>query len=259
MLVDSHCHLDMLAEKEDLKNIVERARKNGIEYLQTICTKLEDLPILIKITEEFERVYASVGIHPCDVRELIGSETLIELSKHDKIIGLGETGLDYYHKNTDKDLQIKCFIEHIKASQNTQLPVIIHTREAEADTIDILKSEMGNENFPALIHCFTSNIDFARQVLDLGLYISIAGIVTFKNAESLKEVARFVPLDRLLVETDAPYLTPVPFRGKQNEPAYVKQVAQYIADLKQLSFDQVALATTNNFFELFSKCKRNQV
>lgn len=256
MLVDSHCHLDMLAEKEDLKAIIARATGSGVEYLQTICTKLEDFPTLVKIIDEFEQAYASVGIHPNDVKELTSHQHLIDLAQHDKIIGLGETGLDYYYQATDKDLQISSFVEHIKASQDIKLPVIIHMRDAEADTIDILKSEMNNANFPALIHCFTSNIDFARQVLDLGLYISIAGIVTFKNAESLKEVARFVPIDRLLVETDSPYLTPVPFRGKQNEPAFVKQVAQYIADLKQLSFEEVAFATTNNFFNLFSKCKR---
>lgn len=259
LLVDSHCHLNLLAEKHDLRDVITRAHASGVELMQTICTKLADLPTLIKITEEFESVYASVGIHPNDVTELAGYEKLIDLTKHDKIIGLGETGLDYYYKHVSREIQIDCFIDHIRASQSTKLPVIIHTRDAEVDTIDILKSEMHSASFPALIHCFTSNIDFARQVLDLGLYISIAGIVTFKNAESLKEVTRFVPLDRLLIETDSPYLTPVPFRGKQNEPAYVLQVAQYIADLKNISLSKVAEATTDNFFSLFSKCRRKNV
>lgn len=256
MLVDSHCHLDMLAEKEQLTEIIERAQASGVEYMQTICTKLEDLPALIKITEKFENIYASVGIHPNEVKEPVTHQNLIDLSKHPRIIGLGETGLDYYHQHSAKDLQISSFIQHIKASQHTQLPLIVHTRLAEEDTINILRSEMKNTLFPALIHCFTSTKEFAKQVLDLGLYISISGIVTFKNAQELKEVVRFVPLNRVLIETDAPYLAPVPERGKTNEPSFVKHVAQYIAELKNISFEQISEETTKNFFNLFSKCKR---
>lgn len=255
MIVDSHCHLDMIAETEELSTIISRAYDAGVTCMQTICTRLEDLANILEITEKFENIYASVGVHPCEVKAAVDSVKLVELSKHPKIIGLGETGLDYYHDQSNKSLQLHSFIAHIHASQNTKLPVIVHTREAEEDTAQVLTSEMNNTNFPGLIHCFAASKDFAKKMLDLGFYISVAGIVTFKNATDLQDIVSYVPLERLLIETDAPYLAPVPKRGQRNEPAYVKFIADYIATLKNLAPSEVYAATTRNFFELFNKCK----
>lgn len=253
IFIDSHCHLDLLLEKNDLNEVIDRARKNEVKYIQTICTKLKEFPKILQIVEENEGIFASVGVHPNEIEEIVNHDILVELASHPKVIGIGETGLDYYYKTVTKKNQINSFIQHIITSQQIKLPVIIHTRDAEIDTVDILTAEMKNATFPALIHCFTSTTEFARQMLNIGLYISIAGIVTFKNAAELKEVVKFVPLDRLLIETDSPYLAPVPMRGKQNEPAFVKYVAEYIAELKSISVEQVASQTTANFFALFSK------
>jgi TatD DNase family protein len=246
----------MIAEKEDLDLVVARANENGVKYMQTICTNLDELPTLITIAEKYPNIFASVGVHPNEVNDIpIASEQLINLSNHPKIIGLGETGLDYHYQGSTKEQQMKAFREHIVASQDTSLPVIIHTRDAEEDTFSLINSEMKNKPFKGLIHCFTASPNFAKKVLDLGLYISIAGIVTFKNADELREVVRFVPLDRLLIETDSPYLAPVPMRGKTNEPAFVKYVAEFIADLKQTSTEEIAEFSTDNFFTLFSKAQ----
>lgn len=253
IFIDSHCHLDLLLEKNDLNEVIDRARKNGVKYIQTICTKLKEFPKILQIVEENKGIFASVGVHPNEIEKIVNHDTLVELASHPKVIGIGETWLDYYYKTVTKKNQIDSFIQHIITSQQIKLPVIIHTRDAEIDTADILTAEMKNATFPALIHCFTSTTEFARQMLNIGLYISIAGIVTFKNAAELKEVVKFVPLDRLLIETDSPYLAPVPMRGKQNEPAFVKYVAEYIAELKSISVEQVASQTTANFFTLFSK------
>ena len=245
VLVDSHCHLDLLSTTESIDDVVARASNNGVKYLQTICTTFEAFPAILKIAQSYEHVYASVGVHPDEIKNdasIVTSAELIKLSGHPKVIGIGETG--------------KAFREHIIASQATNLPVIVHTRDAEDDTAEVITNEMKNSPFPGLIHCFTASKDFARKMLDQGIYISIAGIVTFKNATALKEIATFVPLDCLLIETDSPYLAPVPMRGKQNEPAFVRYVAEYIAQLKGLSADEVAKQTTDNFFTLFSKSKR---
>lgn len=182
---------------------------------------------------------------------------IINYCKHPKIIGIGETGLDYYYQTTNKVTQILSLEQHILASQQTKLPIIIHTRDAEQDTLDVLSSEIKNYHFPGLIHCFTASKHFAKKMLDLGMYISIAGIVTFKNAIDLQEIVRYIPLDRLLIETDSPYLAPIPMRGKQNEPAFVQYVAEKIADLKEIAIINVANATTNNFINLFSKANLN--
>lgn len=253
LLVDSHCHLNML--KDDLSEILQRAKDNGVGYMQTICTTIEELPDILNIAEKYENIFASCGVHPNEVTEIIAYETIIHYCQHPKIIGIGETGLDYYYQNTVKAKQINSLVEHLKASAYSQLPTIIHSRDAEDDTCDILRSEMKNSPFPGLIHCFTASKDFAKKMLDLGLYISIAGIVTFKNAQELQEIVRYIPLDRLLIETDSPYLAPHPMRGKSNEPAFVKYVAEKIAELKGISFQEVANITTNNFISLFTKAK----
>lgn len=256
MLVDSHCHLDLVAEKEELDGVIKRAVEGGVGYMQTICTSLGNFPVILAIAEKYPNIFASIGIHPNEVKNQTTShQQLTMLASHPKVIGLGETGLDYYYETASRLAQIACFKEHIIAAQATTLPVIVHTRDAEQDTIDIITNEMKNAPFKALIHCFTASKYLATKMLDLGAYISIAGIVTFKNAESLKEVVRFVPLDRLLIETDSPYLAPVPMRGKQNEPAFVKFVANCIADLKGIEAEEVASKTTENFFALFSKAK----
>lgn len=255
MLIDSHCHLTLLKDVK-IDDIIKQAIDNNVQYMQTICTKLDDLHIVLKIAEKYENVFASVGIHPCEVNEgkqLITTPQIIELTNHPKIIGIGETGLDYYHDPYDKKLQKVSLLHHIEAAATTQLPLIVHTREADDDTIDILTSAMRNNKFPGLIHCFTSSKNLAKKMLDIGLYISISGIITFKNATDLQEIVKYVPLDRLMIETDAPYLAPTPIRGKQNEPAFVRYVAEKAAELKSITAREVASVTTNNFKTLFSK------
>ncbi|MGC0372388.1 MAG: hypothetical protein DGJ47_001100 [Rickettsiaceae bacterium] len=256
MIIDSHCHLDMLTEHDSLDNIIQRAKENGVQYLQTICTRLDNFENILSIANKYDNVYASVGVHPSEVEtdKLTNAQQLLKLSENPKIIGLGETGLDYHYNKDPKQqqAQIISFTEHIKAAQENKLPVIIHTRDAEKDTLRVVSEHMKQQTFPALIHCFTASKDFAKSVLDLGLYISISGIVTFKNAAELKEIVKYVPNERLLVETDSPYLAPVPYRGKTNEPAYTKHVLQYIADLKHTNLEQMAQITTDNFYKLFN-------
>lgn len=254
ILVDSHCHLNLL-KNVDLDKVIARAIANNVEYMQTVCTRLQDLPKLIALTEKYKNVFTSVGVHPEEVSTPVTSDELIKLSRHDKVIGLGETGLDYYHKSFEPKIQKQAFLQHIIAAQQTNLPIIVHTREAEADTADLLKNEMKNKSFKGLIHCFTASKEFAHAMLDIGFYISIAGIVTFKNASALQEVARSVPIDRLLIETDSPYLAPSPYRGKPNEPSYVKSIASFIADLRGESLENIARNTSQNFFTLFAKAK----
>lgn len=260
-IVDSHCHLDMLTDYDEMDNIIERANKAGIKYLQTICTRLDSFDNILNIAEKYENVFASIGVHPSEVKaadNIVSSEELIHFSNHRKVIGLGETGLDYYYNKDNQQLkkQRQSFVAHIEAAQRNSLPVIIHTRDAENDTEDILKNHLREAPFPGLIHCFSSNIDFAKMMLDLGMYISISGIVTFKNATALQEAAKYIPLDRMLIETDSPYLAPVPLRGKTNEPSYTKYVAEFIAGLKGISTEKLARQTTDNFFKLFSKAQR---
>ncbi|MFY9589460.1 TatD family hydrolase [Rickettsia endosymbiont of Halotydeus destructor] len=273
MLIDSHCHLNLLAEADNLDEIIKRAEENNVKYLQTICTKLEELPNILCIAEKYKNVFASVGVHPCEVINNMGqchsreggnpekninklSDKLITLTSHPKIIGIGETGLDYYHTPYDKQQQKDSFVQHMYAASVTKLPIIVHTREAEEDTIDILTSEMKNANFPGLIHCFTSSKDLAKKMLDIGLYISMSGIITFKNALELQEIVKYVPLERLLIETDSPYLAPIPMRGKQNEPAFVRYVTEKVAELKGITSIEVADATTHNFKKLFFKFEK---
>ncbi|AGJ01660.1 Methionine--tRNA ligase [Rickettsia prowazekii str. Breinl] len=242
-----------------LDSFIQRALENNVQYIQTICTKLEDLPIVLKIAEQYKNVFASVGVHPCEVNDkkrLITDLEIIELTNHQKIIGIGETGLDYYHQPYNKKLQRDSFIAHISAASATNLPIIVHTREADEDTIDILTSAMHNSKFSGLIHCFASSKNLAAKMLDIGLYISVSGIITFKNATNLQEIVKYIPLDRLLIETDSPYLAPTPMRGKQNEPAFVRYVAEKVAELKNITSQEVENVTTHNFKILFSKFEK---
>ncbi|MDX1949569.1 MAG: TatD family hydrolase [Rickettsiales bacterium] len=258
MLVDSHCHLNFPELKGDISGAISRAKSAGIGYMQTICTHLAEYEEVYKIAEENQNVFASCGIHPHEAdKEQITAEELIKLSNRPKTIGLGECGLDYYYKNSAPENQKKNFLAHIEASRQTGLPVIIHTRDAEEDTYQILKTEMEKGFFPALLHCFTGTADLAKKALDLGLYISISGIVTFKGAKDLQEVVKnVIPLERLLVETDSPFLAPIPHRGKSNEPAFTRNTAEFIANLKNIEFENLANKTTENFFNLFKKAKR---
>ncbi|MDD3445754.1 MAG: TatD family hydrolase [Zavarzinia sp.] len=255
MLIDSHCHLDFPNFAEDLDAVVARARQAGVGAMLTIGTTLAKSAQVIAVAERFANIWASVGIHPheAEAEPDVQARTLIEMSRHPKVIGIGETGLDYFYEHAPRDAQKANFRAHIQAARETGLPIIIHTREADADTAEILRDEMAKGAFPGLIHCFTSSAELADVALDLGLTISFSGIITFKNAANLREIAARVPADRLLVETDAPYLAPVPHRGKRNEPAFVADTARVVAEARGESVADLAERTTANFTRLFAK------
>lgn len=255
MLIDSHCHLEYKGLVEDQQAVLARARAAGVGGFLNISTRQSEWDQVIGTAERESDVWASVGIHPheADAHADLGAEVLRAASQHPRVIGIGETGLDYYYDHSDRQVQQDLFRTHIGVARAVQLPVIIHTRDAEGDTLAILRDELGKGAFPALIHCFTASAEFGRQVLDLGLYISISGIVTFKNARELQDVARQVPADRLLVETDSPFLAPVPHRGKTCEPAYVADTARFLADLRGETYAQVLENSSANFHRLFSK------
>jgi TatD DNase family protein len=259
MLIDSHCHLNMLDLAPfdgSLKNVIDAAKKEGIEKILCIGTNQEDLPHVLNCANQFENVYATVGMHPCDSeKNQLTTAEIIALASKPKVVGIGETGLDYHYDNSDRDIQKESFRKHIQAAIELNLPVVIHSRAAQEDTLKILKEE-GIEKCGAVLHCFTESWDMAKEALDMGLYISISGIVTFKNAHQVKDVASRVPMDRLLVETDAPFLAPVPYRGKPNYPAYVRDVAVYVAAMRGIPFDEFAKQTTDNFYSLFNKVPR---
>lgn len=259
-IIDTHCHLDLIEKQGlNLEEVVQNSLQNNVKILQTICTRISEIDKILDYTKLHDFIYASAGIHPCNVAEQpkITAEKILELCQiHEKIIGIGETGLDYYHDVSAIDLQKVSFLEHIKASQQNDLPVIIHSRNADLDMIEILQSEQKNKNFPALLHCFSSSKELSKKALDLGIYISIAGIVTFKNATELQEIVKFLPLESLLVETDSPYLAPMPHRGKINQPAFTRHVVEFIANLKGLTMEEVSKQTTENFFKIFKKAKK---
>lgn len=255
-IVDTHCHLDLIEEKGiNLEEILQNCQKNNVKILQTISTKFSNYEKLSKYTKKHDNIFMSVGLHPCNVSldEYKNHEEIIELCRSDsKIIGIGETGLDYYHDIGQINLQKKSFLQHILASHLNKLPVIIHSRNADKDMAEILQSEIKNNHFPALLHCFSSSKELAMKALDLGVYISIAGIVTFKNAQDLQDIVKMIPLEYLLLETDSPYLAPSPFRGSINQPAYTLHVAQFIATLKNINLEKVINQTTCNFFKIFN-------
>ena len=255
MFVDSHCHLNYKGLIEDQQGVLERARAAGVSTMLNISTRASEWDAVIATAEREDDVMASVGIHPheADIHPDVETATLVAKARHPKVIGIGESGLDYYYDHSDRGRQRDSFRAHVAAARETQLPLIVHTRDAEEDTYAILADEMGKGHYPALIHCFTASGDFADKVLALGLYISISGIVTFKNAHALQDVARFVPLDRLLIETDSPFLAPVPHRGRPCEPAYVADTARFLAELRGEPLERLAEATTANFYALFAK------
>jgi TatD DNase family protein len=255
MLVDSHCHLEYKGLVEDQAAVLLRAREAGVGAFLNISTKQSEWQQVVATANREPDVFASVGIHPheADAHEDLGRASLFQASEDSRVIGIGETGLDYFYEYSDREVQAKLFRMHIDVARETGLPVIIHTRDAEDDTFAILADEMEKGTFPALIHCFTASADFGRKVLDLGLTISISGIVTFKNAKALQAVAAEVPEERLLVETDSPFLAPVPHRGKSCEPAFVADTARFVAELRGTNAEALAEQTTQNFTRLFTK------
>lgn len=254
MLVDSHCHLHMLdltAYENQLSLLIKESETHGVKSFLTVGVDVASSEAILKIAKDFSNVYSSVGVHPSDsIQADIDWQHLESLALHSKVIAIGETGLDYYYNETGLDIQREVFRKHIQLACKVNKPLIIHSRQAREDTIQILKEE-GAAKVKGVMHCFTESWEMAEQALALGFYISFSGIITFKNAIEVADVAKKVPLERLLIETDAPYLTPVPYRGKPNKPYYVRYVAEKIAELKQLSFDQVAAQTTQNFYDLF--------
>lgn len=256
MLIDSHCHLDRLnLEPYDgnLELALTAARDRGVGEMLCIAISLENREAVLKIAEQSDNVWASVGVHPLDVDSgVAGVEALCEWGKHNKVVALGETGLDYYYSKESVDLQKSSFIAHLQAGKASSLPIVVHTRDAKQDTLDLIRQE-GCLESSGVLHCFTEDWDMAKQAIDLNYCISISGIVTFRNAEALRDTVKKLPLDALLVETDSPYLAPVPYRGKPNEPKYVREVAEFIAELKGVSYEQLLEVTANNFRRLFKK------
>ncbi|WP_231471807.1 TatD family hydrolase [Novosphingobium sp. CECT 9465] len=255
MLIDSHCHLNYKGLVEDQAQVLGRARETGVRGFLNISTRQSEWAAIVATAERESDVWASIGIHPheADAHADLGEAALLDAACHPRVIGIGETGLDYYYDHSDRQVQQDLFRVHIRVARETGLPLIIHTREAEDDTTRIIEDEMGKGAFPALIHCFTASADFGKRMLELGLTISISGIVTFKNAKDLQAISAELPEDRLLVETDAPFLAPVPHRGKTCEPAFVADTCAFVAGLRGMTSGALADVTGANFFRLFSK------
>lgn len=257
MLIDSHCHLDFPELAADRAGVLARARAAGVDAMVTISTRVKRFDAVTAIAEAHPEVWCSVGTHPhhADEELDIFADDLVRLSQHPRCVAIGEAGLDYFYDNAPKEAQETGFRRHIEAARRTGLPLVIHSRSADVHMGGILAEEMGQGAFPFVLHCFTGGMDLARKALELGGYISFSGIVTFKNAAEIQEVARFVPADRYLVETDAPYLAPIPHRGATNEPGFVAHTAAKLAELRAIPFEQLGQETTDNFYRLFSKAK----
>lgn len=258
MLVDSHCHLNFSELKADLDGVIARARAAGVGCMQTICTEMEEFDEVYSIAERYDDVYCSVGVHPNDSGKtaLVDVEVLVEKARLGKVIGIGETGLDYHYETSDRATQQESFRRHIKASQITGLPIIVHSRDADEDTIAILHEAYQQDKFTGVIHCFTSTQFLADKALEIGFYISFSGIATFKNAQSIRDTLKTVPHDRILIETDAPFLAPMPHRGKTNEPAFVGHTNECVAAELGLDAQACAELTAENFFRLFNKARQ---
>ena len=255
MLVDSHCHLDFPDFAAELDAVVDRARTAGIGRMVTICTRVKKHAQVLAVAEKYPEIFCSVGTHPHNAQEEldIDAKALIALAQHPKVVAIGEAGLDYHYDKSPRDAQEAGFRKHIAAARETGLPLVIHSREADADMAAILSEETGQGAFPAVLHCYTGGRDLAFKAIELGLYIGFTGILTFKNGQDLRDIAKDLPADRILVETDAPYLAPLPFRGKRNEPAYVVETAKVLANTRGVLAEEIARQTTENFFRLFNK------
>ena len=258
MLVDSHCHLDMIADHHDLDEVVGRARRAGVQTMVTISTTLSGWDRVKRIAETYDNVWCSVGVHPHEAgaEGQSAPDKLIELAQHPRVVGIGESGLDYHYDNSPRQAQAESFRTHIVAARETGLPLIVHAREADEDTAAILREGYEQGPFPCVMHCFSSGMGLAEAALDLGFYISMSGIATFKKAQEIRDVAKMVPADKLLVETDAPYLAPVPRRGKPNEPSYVSYTADSLCETLDLERAALEQRTTDNFFRLFARAER---
>tara|TARA_Y100000590_G_scaffold458797_1_gene614333 strand:- start:1824 stop:2597 length:774 start_codon:yes stop_codon:yes gene_type:complete len=255
MIIDSHCHLDYPHLFNQLDDVVKRAELNQIKYLLTICTTLESFEKIKIIIKKYQNIYGTFGIHPHETSKYKNVNLnfiLEEKKKFKKVIGIGETGLDFYYNHSDKKTQMESFINHIQAASELNIPIIIHSRNAEKETYEILKNEMKNYNLKALIHCFTGSKDFAKKLIDLNCYISLSGIITFKNSEELSKTVADIPLKNLLVETDAPYLAPTPYRGKNNEPSYITHTIEKLSKIMKTSKENIETITSNNFKNLFN-------
>lgn len=254
-LVDSHCHLDFTDFGEDFEAVLARARENGVARMLTICTRVTKFDQVLAIAEGHDHISCTVGIHPHEAEHEpeVDVARLVELAKHPKVVGIGEAGLDYFYDKSPRERQQAVFATHIEASRVSGLPLVVHSRDADLDTVRLLQEGAKKGGLTGVIHCFTSTQYLADAALEMGFYISLSGIVTFKNATALRDVAKTVPHDRLLVETDSPYLAPIPMRGKRNEPAFVRHTASYVADFLGLSLADLAQKTTANFDRLFAK------
>ena len=261
MLVDSHCHLDFPDFAAELDAVVARAKAAGIGRMVTICTRVRKHRQVLAIAEKFAEVFCSVGTHPHNAHEEldIGASELMAIAKYPKVVAIGEAGLDYHYDNSPRDAQTKSFRQHIAAARQSKLPLVIHSRDCDDDMARILEEESGKGAFPAVLHCFTGGRDLAMRAVALGHYVSFTGILTFKNSNDLRTIAAALPAERILVETDAPYLAPGPYRGKRNEPAYVVETAKVLAGARGVSLDEIARQTTENFFRLFNKVPRDLV
>ncbi|NQV83814.1 MAG: TatD family hydrolase [Rhodospirillales bacterium] len=255
MLIDSHCHLDFPDFEGELDTIIANAEVAGIGHMLTICTHVSKFEQVLAIAEKYDNIFCTVGVHPhnADTEPEITTEQLIDLARHPKVVGFGETGLDFFYDHSPRDTQERFFRAHITAARETGLPVIVHTRDADDDMSRILRDEYKKGAFPGLIHCFSSSSELAEIVLEIGFFISFSGIVTFKKADGIRAVAETIPEDRILVETDSPYLAPVPKRGKRNEPAYTAYTAACVAELRGMDQGAFDTITTDNFFRLFAK------
>jgi len=255
MIADSHCHLDYSNLYNQLDEVVKRANYNNVKYLLTICTTLESFERIKIITEKYKNIYGTFGIHPHEAEKYqqVDSKFILNIKKrYNKIVGIGETGLDFYYNHSDKKIQKKSFIEHINAASELNIPLIVHSRNAEIDTYEILRSESKNSNLKVLMHCFTGTKDFAKRLVDLNFSISVSGIITFKKADELAVTISSIPIENLLVETDSPYLAPMPHRGKDNEPSYIIHTVKKLSEIKKLSNETIMFNTTNNFKKLFN-------
>ena len=255
MLVDSHCHLDFPDFSEELDDVIARAEAAGLGRMVTICTRVRKFNQVLEVAERYENVFCSVGTHPHNAHEEldITTQEIIDLSKHPKVVAIGEAGLDYFYQKDHATAQAEGLRNHIAAARETQLPLVIHSRDADDDMNAILTEETEEGAFPFVLHCFSSGRELAEAGIKLGGYVSLSGILTFKNSQEIRDIASDVPLDRLLVETDAPYLAPTPYRGKRNEPSYVVETAKVLAETKGVSVEEIWQVTTDNFFRLFSK------
>ncbi len=252
MFVDSHCHLDRLEKSpEELAETLNFARNRGVEHFLCVAVSVKDYPAMLESVQAFNDVSVSCGVHPLHQDDACSFDELLAMADSDKVVAIGETGLDYFYSADSKEVQLRSFVDHIKVANRLKKPLIIHTRDAREDTINLLKEHKAPDT-QGVLHCFTENWEMAKAAIEQGMYISISGIVTFKTATELQEVVKKIPLEKLLIETDSPWLAPVPYRGKQNQPGYVREVAEFIAALKGVSVEQLAAVTTKNFYQLFN-------